>query len=96
MKLKPVNDHIIIKPAAAQEMTKSGIVLPGTADKEKPEKGEVIAVGPGRLLDTGQRAPMSVAVGDTVVFKKYAPDEVTIDGEEFLVIAENDVIAVVA
>lgn len=96
MALVPVNDHIIIKPATAEEITKSGIVLPDTAKNEKPEKGEVIAVGPGRLLDNGQRAPMSVKVGDTVVFKKYAPDEITIDNQDFLVIADGDVIAVVA
>jgi len=96
MTLVPVNDHIIIKPAAAEEITKSGIVLPDTSKNEKPEKGEVIAVGPGRLLDNGTRATMSVKVGDTIVFKKYAPDEVTLDNQEFLVIADSDVIAVVA
>lgn len=76
-------------------MTASGIVLPDTVDKERPEKGEVIAVGEGKLLKDGSRAPMSVKVGDMVMFKKYSPDEVKIDGEELLVIKEDDIMAVI-
>ena len=94
MKLRPLGDRLIVKAAAKEEVTKLGIILPETADKERPEQGEVIAVGPGRLLDNGSRAPMSVAVGNKVVFKKYSPDEVKIGGEEYLVIAESDVMAV--
>lgn len=95
MKLKPLNDKIIVKPIEEDEVTKAGIVLPDTAEKEKPEKGEVIAVGPGKLLDNGQRAPMSVKVGDKVVFKKYASDEVKIDDTEYFVISEEDIIAII-
>lgn len=94
MNLKPLHDNVLIKAISEDEVTKAGIVLPDTADKEKPEQGEVIAVGPGKLLENGQRAPMSVAVGNKVLFKKYSPDEIKIDGEEYLVISESDVIAV--
>ncbi len=95
MKLRPLGDKVIVKPAAKEEMTKTGIILPDTAGKERPEQGEVVAVGPGRLLDSGSRAAMSLVVGNKVVFKKYSPDEVKIDDEEFLVISESDVMAVI-
>ncbi|PIV50611.1 co-chaperone GroES [Candidatus Falkowbacteria bacterium CG_4_9_14_3_um_filter_36_9] len=95
MNLKPLYDHVIIKPIAEDEVTKSGIVLPDTVDKEKPEKGEVIAIGPGKITEKGERAIMSVKVGDKVMFKKYSPDEVKVDGEEYLVISEADIIAVI-
>ena len=95
MNLKPLNDHVIVKPITEDEVTKSGIVLPDTVDKEKPEKGEVVAAGPGKLLDSGQRAGMSVKVGDKVMFKKYSPDEIKVDGKEYLVINEGDVIAII-
>ena len=94
MKLKPLNDHVIIKPVSEDEVTKAGIVLPDTVDKEKPEKGEVIAIGPGKLLDNGQRVPMSVKVGDKVMFKKYSPDEIKIDKEEYLIISESDILGI--
>ncbi|MEN9558011.1 MAG: hypothetical protein RL141_380 [Candidatus Parcubacteria bacterium] len=94
-KLRPLGDRIIVKPVAREEMTKAGIILPDTADKERPEQGEVISVGPGRVLDNGNVAPMNVKVGDKIVFKKYSPDEVKIEGEEYLVLAESDVMAVV-
>jgi len=94
MNLKPLNDHVIVKPMTEDEVTKAGIVLPDTVDKEKPEKGEVMATGPGKLLDNGQRAPMSVSVGNKVMFKKYSPDEIKVDGEEYLVISESDIIAI--
>lgn len=96
MKLKPLGDHVIVKPAKAEEMTKSGIVLPDTSDKEKPEQGEVIAVGPGKWDEDGEkRIPLSVKVGDKVVFKKYSPDEVKVDGDEVLVLSESDIIAII-
>ena len=95
MQLRPLGDHVIVKPLKEDEITKSGIVLPDTVDKEKPEKGEVIAIGPGKILDNGQRAAMSVKVGDKVVFKKYSPDEIKIDNEEVLVLNESDIIAVI-
>lgn len=94
MKLKPMHDHIVVKPIIEDEITKSGIVLPDTIDKEKPEKGEAIAVGDGRLLDNGQKASMSVKVGDKVMFKKYSPAEIKIDGVEYLIISESDVLAI--
>jgi len=94
MKLRPLSNHVIVKAAILEEMTKSGIVLPGTVDKERPEKGEVIAVGPGKQLDNGQIAPMSVKIGDQVVFKKYSPDEIKIDGDDYLILDENDIVAV--
>lgn len=94
MDIKPLFDNVIVKPIAEDEVTKSGIVLPDTVDKEKPEKGEVVAIGEGKLFDNGQRAPMSVNIGDKVMFKKYSPDEIKIDGEEYLVISQNDIIAI--
>jgi len=94
MKLKPLHDHLVVKPIAEDEVTKAGIVLPDTVDKEKPEKGEVIAVGAGKLLDNGQRAQMSVKVGDKVMFKKYSPDEIKVDGVEYLIISESDILGI--
>lgn len=94
MKLHPLGDRVIVKPAAKEEMTRAGIILPETVDKERPEQGEVIAIGPGRLLENGTRAVMSIKVGDKIVFKKYSPDEVKVENEEYLVISENDVMAV--
>lgn len=91
---KPLNDHVLIKPITEDETTKSGIILPDTVDKEKPEKGEVVAVGQGKLLDNGQRAPMTVAVGQKVIFKKYAPDE--LPGEEdLMMVKEDDIMAII-
>lgn len=96
MNLRPLGDHVIVKPAKAEEVTKSGIVLPDTADKEKPEQGEIIAVGPGKWDQSGEkRIAMSVKVGDKVVFKKYSPDEVEIEAQEYLVLSEADLIAVI-
>lgn len=95
MKLKPLSNNVIVKALKQEEMTKSGIVLPSTGDKEKPEQGEVVAVGGGKLLDNGQTQAMSVKVGDKVVFKKYSPDEVKVDGEEYLVLSENDIVAII-
>ncbi|OGL78478.1 co-chaperone GroES [Candidatus Uhrbacteria bacterium RIFCSPHIGHO2_12_FULL_57_11] len=94
MKLRPLGDRVIVKPIQDKEATASGIILPDTA-KEKPEQGEVMAVGPGKLLENGSRAPVSVKVGDKVVFKKYSPDEVKIDGVEYFVLREEDLMAVV-
>jgi chaperonin GroES len=93
--LRPLGDRLIVKASTKEEVTASGIILPDTADKERPEQGEVIAVGPGRILDNGSVSPMHVKVGDKVVFKKYSPDEVKVQDEEYLVIAETDVLAVI-
>lgn len=95
MALKPLSNHVIVKAASPQEMTKSGIVLPDAGDSAKPETGEVIAIGPGRLLDSGQLAPMNVKIGDQVVFKKYSPDEIKVDDQEYLVLSESDIIAII-
>lgn len=95
MTLRPLGDRLIVEPAKGDEITKSGIILPDTIDREKPEQGKVIAVGVGKLSDNGTRIPMDVKVGDTVVFKKYAPDEVTIDDIEYFVLSESDIMAVI-
>ncbi len=92
--IKPIHDNLLIKTAAESDVTASGIVLPSTVDKERPEQGEVVAVGDGKILDNGQKANMTVKVGDTVMFKKYSPDEVKVDGQEYLIISESDVLAV--
>ena len=95
MKLKPLGDHIVVKVSKEDKTTKSGIVLPDTVDKEKQEVGEVIAVGPGKALDNGQRGEMSVKVGDKVLFKKYALDEFKLDEQEFGTLQLSDVIAII-
>ena len=92
--LKPLGDRVVVKPKPKDEMTKSGLVLPDTAS-EKPQKGSVISVGPGRMLDTGKRIEMDVKVGDAVLFAKYAGTEVKLEGDEYLVIRESDLLAVV-
>ena len=95
MDIKPLGDRVIVKPLNAEEVTASGIVLPDTVDKEKPEQGEVIAVGPGKRLDNGDIAPMSISVGDKVVFRKYSPDEIKLNDEEVLVIGESDIVGII-
>jgi len=92
--MRPIGDRVVVKPAAKEEVTKSGIVIPDTA-KEKPQEGTVIAVGSGRLLDNGDRAPVDLRVGDRVLFAKYGGTEFKLDGEEYLVLKENDVLAVI-
>ena len=91
---KPLSNHLFIEPAEAEKVTKSGIVIPDTADKEKPMVGTVVAVGPGKLSDKGERVPMQVKAGDKVLFKKYGPDEVEFDGKKYLVGDEDDVLAI--
>lgn len=93
-KLSPLGDRVVVRPSAREEVTRSGIVLPDTA-KEKPQEGEVIAVGPGRVLDNGERMAPEVKVGDTVLYSKYAGTEVKVDGEEWLIVRESDVLAIV-
>jgi chaperonin GroES len=91
--LKPLGDRVIVKPKEKEDMTKSGIVLPDTAS-EKPQEGSVLAVGPGRVLDNGKRVELDVKKGDKVLFAKYAGTEVKLDGEEYLVIREADLLAI--
>lgn len=93
--LRPLADKVVIKPHKEEEKTKSGIVLPATAEKEKPEQGEVIAVGPGKTNEQGTLIPMSVKVGDKVLFTQYGPQEVKLDSEKYLVISESDILAVI-
>ena len=96
MNLQPLEDRIVVRPAEAEEMTVSGLVIPDTA-KEKPQQGEVLAVGPGRRSDqSGEIIPLDLAVGDTVVYSKYGGTEITVDGEDVLVLNGRDVLAKVA
>ncbi len=92
--LRPLADRVVIKPRKAEEKTKGGIILPDTANKDKPLIGKVVAVGSGKLLEDGKRAPMEVKVGDEVVYSKYAGTEVKIDEEEYLIMREDDILAV--
>ena len=94
MLFKPLSNHIFIETVIEDKKTKSGIVLPDTAEKEKPMVGKVVAVGIGKLNDKGERMPMSLKVGDKVLFKKYGPDEVEMDGKKYLVGDEDDVLAI--
>lgn len=94
MKIRPLADRVVVKRIEEEEVKKGNIIIPDTA-KEKPQKGEVIAVGPGRVDEKGNRVPMEVKVGDKVIFSKYAGSEVKIDDEEFLVMREDDILAVI-
>jgi chaperonin GroES len=93
-KLRPLGDRVVIKPTPREEMTKSGIVLPDTA-KEKPQEGEILSVGPGKILDDGSREAMDVAVGDKVLYAKYAGTEFKVEGDELLILSQKDILAVV-
>ena len=93
MSIKPLHDRIIVKAAEKEQKTASGIILPDTA-QEKPQRGEVIAVGPGKRLDSGQLAPVDVNVGDVVMYGKYSGTEVKVDGEDFIILRAEDVLAV--
>ena len=94
VKLRPMGDRIVVKALARETVTKSGIVLPDTA-KEKPQEGEVLAIGPGKVLDNGKRTPLEVQVGQRVLFAKYAGTEVKVDGEEYLIMRESDVMGII-
>ena len=95
MTIKPLEDRVLIESISEAQKTKSGIVLPDTADKEKPEQGKVIAVGPGRIDSKGSRIPMSVKKGDIVLFTKYGPNEVKINNKEYLIAKEEDILAII-
>lgn len=95
LKLKPLADRVIVEPIEQEEMTASGIYVPETA-KEKPQEALVVAVGPGRLLENGERAPMEVKEGDRVVFAKYAGTEFKLDDTKYLILGEKDILAVLA
>jgi len=94
MNFKPLSNHVFIEPLEEELKTKSGIVLPDTAEKEKPIKGKVIAIGPGKLSEKGERLPMTVKIGDMVLFKKYGPDEIEISDKKYLVGDEDDILAI--
>ena len=91
--LQPLGDRIVVRPSPEEEVTRGGILLPDMA-KKKPQEGTVVAVGPGRVLDTGQRGPMEVGVGDVVIYAKYGGTEVTVDGEDLVILEEGSVLAV--
>lgn len=95
MNIKPLGDHVALKLIEKETVTASGIVLPDTVDKEKKEEGEVVAVGPGKLLDNGSRAPMDVQVGQKVLFKKWGGDDIKIDDVEYKIVSAEDILAIV-
>lgn len=96
MQIKPLGDRVVIEPAEKDKggKTKGGIYLPETVEKERPEQGKVIAVGPGKLSDEGKRVPMSVKKGDVVLFTKYGPSEIKVDEKEYLIAREEDILAI--
>jgi len=93
--LKPLSDYIVLEPIKEEMTTESGLVLPETAEQEKSQKGKVIAVGPGKLNDKGERIPVEVKIGDIVLFHQYGPSEIKIDKKEYLVAKEDDIIAII-
>lgn len=95
MNIKPLRDHILIEPIKEEEKTKSGIFLPDTASKERSEQGKVIAIGNGKKTDDGKIIPLSVKPGDVVLFSKYGPSEIKVDGKEYLIAKEEDILAVI-
>jgi chaperonin GroES len=92
--LRPLGDRVVVKATARETVTRSGIVLPDTA-KEKPQEGEILAVGPGKVLDNGKRTDLEVQVGQRVLFARYAGSEVKIDGEDYLILRESDIVGIV-
>ena len=94
MKIKPLADRVVVKPIEEEEVKAGNIIIPDTA-KEKPQEGEVIAVGPGKVSDSGEKVDMEVKVGDRVLYGKYSGTEVTVDGEEYLILRESDILAIV-
>ena len=94
MKIRPLNDRILVKRLEGEAKTAGGIIIPDSA-KEKPAEGEIVAVGPGKLNDAGERVAMDVAVGDRVLFSKYGGTEVKLDGEDFLIMREDDILGVI-
>jgi chaperonin GroES len=92
IKLRPLDDRVVVEPLEAEEMTAGGIVLPDAA-QEKPQRGKVIATGPGKLLDSGNRGELSVKIGDEVIYGKYGGSEVEVDGDEYKILRESDILA---
>ena len=94
-RIRPLADRVVVRPQEREERTRGGIYLPDTASKEKPQEGTVMAVGEGRLDDSGRRVPVAVGAGDRVLFAKYAGTEIRIEDEDYLILAEKDILAVV-
>jgi chaperonin GroES len=95
IKIKPLGGNILVEPVSEESKTDSGIVLPDTVDKEKSQKGKIISLGTGKVTSAGRKIPNNVKVGDIVIFKKYSPDEVEIDDKEYLIMSEEDILAVI-
>jgi chaperonin GroES len=95
MEFKPLSNHVFIEALEEEKTTKSGIVLPETSEREKPMQGKIIAVGPGKMQENGTVRAMAVKIGDQVLFKKYGPDEIEIDGKKYLVGDEDDILAII-
>jgi len=95
VKIKPLSDHILIEPMPKEEKTKTGILLPDTVDKERPEQGKVIAVGPGRKTSAGKVIVLDVKVGDKVLFTKYGPNEIKVEDKEYLIAKQEDILAII-
>jgi len=95
MKIKPISNYILIEPLPQEEKTKAGIFLPESADKERPEQGKIIAVGPGKKMVSGKIIPLNVKVGDIVLFTKYGPTEIKVDNKDYLIAKEEDILAIV-
>ena len=93
--LKPLDDHVVVEPIVQEEKTSSGIYLPDTAHKDKPQTGKVVAVGTGRLMENGTRVPSEVKAGDVVVFANYSGSDVTLDGKDYIILRDSDILAVV-
>jgi len=94
MNIKPISDHILIEPIKEEEKTKTGILLPDSAEKEKPEQGKVIAVGPGKKDESGKVVPLEVKPGDRVLFTKYGPAEIKVEDKDYLIAKEEDILAI--
>lgn len=95
MKIRPLSDYILIEEMEKKDTTKAGILLPETADKERPEQGRVVAVGPGRKTSSGKITPLEVKVGDTVLFTEYGPNKIKVDDKEYLIAKESDILAII-
>ena len=94
-KIRPMEDRVLLKGLSDLDTSMSGIIIPETASKDRPQKGKVLAVGPGKLTEDGKRVPLQVKVGDIVLFSKYAPDEITVDDQEFIIAREDQILAVI-
>ena len=95
MNIIPISDHVLIEPIKGEEKSKGGILLPQTAEKERPEQGKIIAVGPGKKDETGKIIPLEVKPGDKVLFTKYGPNEIKVDDKEYLIAKEEDILAII-